>query len=148
MPSPSGRNGNGKNGNGRDPSTGQFVKGYEGGPGRPGNKFAQQFRQDLLKSATPERRQELIERLWKMAMGEDAPCTEDDKTWAAQRWAMQQILDRILGKPKETVAIQTETARGDPFGVLKDAEVVSAVDRSLTRVSTCPPLAKPGGTGS
>lgn len=100
--------GNGNKGNGKAAKENAvigrpFKKGNPGGPGNPWVKATHQFKAALIKATTSERRDALIEELWSMALG--APY-EEDKSAAAKRWAMQQLLDRIAGKPKESVEIE------------------------------------------
>lgn len=96
----------GKKTNGRN-KLGRFVEGNSGGPGNPWVKLTHQFKQALIDSATDERRTQLIEALWDMALGEG---DFEDKTLVAKRWAINTILDRMLGKPKESVEVSGEVA--------------------------------------
>ncbi len=60
--------------NGRDPETGRFVEGYEGGPGRPKGKTLKEFARSLLMEMNDEEKREYLKTLprdivWKMAEG-------------------------------------------------------------------------------
>lgn len=88
--------------NGRK-QNGQFAKGWKGGTGNPWAKMTHRFKVALINSTTKERRDQLIEELWNMALEDPY---EDDKSASAKRWAMQQILDRVFGKPEQTVSVE------------------------------------------
>ena len=86
-----------------------FKVGNKGGPGNPWPKLTAALKSAIARYSEEEYgdaktyAQVMAEDLWRMATGELQH--EDDKTFAAQRWAMQTILDRALGKPKETIDI-------------------------------------------
>ena len=96
-----GVSGNGKNVKGKIPSPngdngrdekGRFVTGNPGGPGNPLGAEAARFRSQLWEAGTEERRSKLADNLW---------------TWAieGQSWAVKELFDRLLGKPKESVEL-------------------------------------------
>lgn len=107
----SGTNGNGSKGKRNPHLRPPFKPGNPGGPGNPWARLTQQLKSAILKAAKKphdegkNRAQALGEQLWEMALGSGH---QDDKTQAAKRWAMQQILDRGLGKPKEHHQIDGE----------------------------------------
>ena len=117
------------NGDGRG-ADGRFLKGWEGGPGNPWAKLTNALKVALAKSCeatdptTKKARIEaLTEELWTMAL---TPGGEDDKTRSAQRWAMQQILDRVLGKPKEHIELETTFTLAEAVKRLREARLVSS----------------------
>ena len=131
-------NGNGKHpsangGNGRD-TKGRFAPGWKGGPGNPHGRKVAKFRSLFLDAATPERVTELIELLWDKAI---------DKQ---EQWAILEILNRIYGKPKETIKVEQAENPGDPFEMLKDPEVTDVIDRVVARRQAGAPLAEPGSS--
>ena len=115
--------GEGRNGNGT------FAKGkYKGGPGNPWAALTHKLKSAIQKASEEldpasqrPRMEALAEELWTMAL---TPGGEDDKTRSAQRWAMQQILDRHLGKPKEHLEIETVFTLADAAKRLREARLV------------------------
>ena len=79
--------------NGRDPKTGQFVKGWKGGPGNPLNKGVHYLKEAILQAATPEKARELMEKCHELAMAGDMA--------AARVW-----FDRAIGKPDQRVELK------------------------------------------
>ena len=55
----------------RDPKSGHFTKGNPGGPGNPCARRAAALKQSFLKAATPEKLQELAEKLLGQALAGD-----------------------------------------------------------------------------
>jgi hypothetical protein len=70
----------------KDPLTGKFVKGNKGGPGRPPIAFSP----TAIIRARVEERPAVIDKLFEAA----------DK---GEAWAITYIIDRIEGKPKQSV---------------------------------------------
>lgn len=87
---------NGRNGNGT------FAKGNNGGPGNPWVKLTHRLKVALAEAGSKERIEDLADELWEMALADPDP---DDKTQAAKRWAMQTVIERILGKPKQSIDV-------------------------------------------
>ena len=73
LPLPPFANGNGSPppDGGRDPKTGQFTKGNKGGPGNPHARHVAQLRQAFLEAATPQRMQQLADKLFALALAGD-----------------------------------------------------------------------------
>ena len=93
------------NAGGQKPRGRPFKVGNPGGPGNPWPKLTQALKRAIA-DASDEPHEEhktraraLAEQLWKMALGEIS--FPEDKTGAARRWAIKEVLDRALGKPKE-----------------------------------------------
>ena len=99
---------NGKNGtpsaNGRN-GNGTFAKGNAGGPGNPQSKAVNKFRSMLIESTTVEEFQAVRNALVKAAK-------------AGQPWAVKEYLDRIIGKPKESVEVTGDTQH--TMGVVRE----------------------------
>ena len=79
-PSPNGDNG------GRDGS-GRFAAGNPGGPGNPYASAVSKWRRALSAAVTPQDIQDIVLRLV-------------DKAKAGEAWAIKEVLDRTLGRPK------------------------------------------------
>lgn len=129
MPSANGTNGT----NGRDPKTGQFLKGWKGGPGNPHAQKVAHFRSLILDATTDED----ILAVWGRLVEE----AKDGKPWA-----VKELWERLFGKAKATVEVQQKEAPGDPFDLLRDREVTDALDRALRRRSARAPMAEPGSS--
>lgn len=134
-----GTNGNGehpssKGGNGRD-SKGRFSPGGPGGPGNPHGRKVAKFRTLFLEAATTDRVKELIELLWTKALGDDA-----------EQWAMVEILNRLYGKPKETIKVESTEEPGDAFDYLRDEETRLVLTRANRRRQESGQVAGPGST--
>ena len=93
MGEPSGNGSNGAPKNGRDPKTGQFVEGWKGGPGNPNNGKVLALRRALLATVTEQDVKDVIAKLVSMAKKGD-------------RFAIRELLDRTLGKPKSSIDVQ------------------------------------------
>lgn len=76
------------NGNGRDPKSGRFVKGWKGGPGNPDGKRAQAWRQAFLRTVTLAHVRAVARTLVRLAE-------------AREPWAVRELLNRCLGRPRE-----------------------------------------------
>jgi len=83
----------------RDPS-GQFAKGNRGGPGNPNARRVADFRRVLVDAVTDEDLHDLARTL--VAKGK-----------AGDVMAAREIFDRLMGKAKVTMAVETEP-RFDP----------------------------------
>jgi hypothetical protein len=101
-PSPNGRNGRGSRyleSGGRDAgvrdSGGRFAAGNSGGPGNPFARQAAQLRAALYEAVTADDIREIARALITQAK-------------AGERWAIRELLDRIVGRP--TVAVDVEVA--------------------------------------
>lgn len=81
--------------NGRS-AGGRFAKGWQGGPGNPHASNVHKFRNALHASVTEDNIRNVVTKLVQLAEGGEA-------------WAVKELLDRCLGKPKETVEVS-----GDP----------------------------------
>ena len=161
MAEPSNNGGNGKHTRGPN---GQFLVGNPGGNGNPWATLSKNLKSAITRigdePSTREgirtKSEELAVILWEMALGTgpDAfgvkgkykPKADPyDRLKTAQRWAMEQLLVRGLGKPKDRVEIEDRRADNlDPFDILTDPEVTGAIDRTLARLSARPALGKPG----
>ena len=74
---------------------GQFVKGHNGGPGRPAARRSHsQFREMLLEVVTEEDFRAVAEQLISSAK-------------SGEEWAVKYFLDRLCGRPKQAVDIDT-----------------------------------------
>lgn len=120
-------NGNGRNGNGT------FKLGNAGGPGNPWAKLTHKLKTAIIEAAEapwePTGKacvQELSKQLIEMALTDPDP---EDKTQAAKRWAMQEVLTRILGKPKETLELQGE----DPTTMLRASLIAIAKSPAIRK---------------
>lgn len=134
-----GTNGNGKHpsangGNGRD-QKGRFAPGGPGGPGNPHGRKVAKFRSLFLEAATTDRVKELIELLWAKALGDNA-----------EQWAMVEILNRLYGKPKETIKVESTEEQGDAFDYLRDEETRLVLTRANRRRQASGPVAGSSGT--
>ena len=79
--------------NGRDPTTGRFVVGYEGGPGNPFAGQINKLRSAILKAVTPEDITALFRAGFEMAM--------DKNNKAAERvQAARFVAEYAIGKPQ------------------------------------------------
>jgi len=86
----------GSNGFAKDPRTGRFLKGNKGGPG--GNAEAARvraYRQEFLRALTPADVRKVVLKVAKLAA-------------AGESWAAKELLDRALGKSKETLAVEVK----------------------------------------
>lgn len=132
-------NGNGKHpsdngGNGRD-LKGRFTVGNPGGNGNPHACKTAKFRSLFIQAATTERVEELIENLWLAALT------------GKQQWAILEILNRLYGKPKETIKVESDEDRGDPFPMLRDKGVTDAL-AAFRRRAYGSEVVGPGSGGS
>ncbi len=82
----------GPNGDGRDPATGRFSPGWQGGPGNPHARQVANLRSALLKAVTPEDLNAIVAKLVKMAKSGNVV-------------AAKEVLDRCLGRPQAEVAL-------------------------------------------
>ena len=88
-----GSNGPSTNGsNGRD-DRGRFRPGNAGGPGNPHAAAVGKWRAALASSVTPEDLQEVIRAMV-------------DQAKAGEAWAVRELLNRCLGRPAQTVAVE------------------------------------------
>jgi len=131
-----GSNGNGKhpspNGaNGRD-AKGRFALGHAGGPGNPHGRQVAKFRSLFLEAATTPRVNELIELLWTKALEKK------------EQWAIVEILNRLYGKPKETIKVESTEDQGDAFDYLRDEETRLVLTRANRRRRASGQVAGPG----
>lgn len=95
---------------------GQFVKGGKGGPGAAGvPKFKRQFNTLLKDAVTEEDFTEVCQKLLECAKN-------------GQPWAMQQLLDRLLGKPKQIVDMDVTQNTVDPKLVIENVSVLLGLD--------------------
>ncbi len=82
----------GPNGDGRDPATGRFCPGWQGGPGNPHAQQVARLRSALLGAVTPEDLKKIVDKLVKMAKtGNVVAATE--------------VLDRCLGRSRAEVEL-------------------------------------------
>lgn len=89
-----------KGDNGRDPTTGRFVPGYKGGPGNPHARRVADFRRVLVDAVTDEDLHNLARTLVQKGKAGDV-------------MAAREVFDRLMGKAKVTMAVETEP-RFDP----------------------------------
>jgi hypothetical protein len=88
LPSPNGENG-------RDVATGRFVKGWRGGPGNPLARRTADIRRTLMDTVTDDDLRQLVRTLVDKGKGGDVI-------------AAREVLDRLVGKPKASLAIEQE----------------------------------------
>ncbi len=108
-------------GNGRN-KDGTFKKGeYKGGPGNPWVALTHKLKAAIQKAGEDKhpktqrtRMEELAVQLWEMALD-----PLGDQTAVAKRWAMQQIIDRFLGKPKESIKIEGNLTFTDALAMIR-----------------------------
>jgi len=67
---------------------------------------AHRFRQRLMREGSDQRIGELVELLWGKAL-------------AGDQWAMQEILNRYLGKPRELIEIEGSTGAAIQFNFIR-----------------------------
>ena len=89
-----------KGDNGRDATTGRFAPGWKGGPGNPHARRVADFRRVLADAVTDEDLHDLARTLV-------------EKGKAGDVMAVREVFDRLLGKAKTTLAVETEP-RYDP----------------------------------
>lgn len=75
---------------------GHFKKGHEGGPGNPHCKQVEKFRQIFYKCTTQKSLRLVIKKLYELAVAGDIK-------------AIQEVLNRTLGKPAQHVEIEGGT---------------------------------------
>ena len=119
--------------NGRD-EKGRFAPGGPGGPGNPHAKKVHKIRSMFLDAATPARVTELIELLWSKALHDQ------------EQWAIQEVLNRLYGKPKETIKIEESEDQGDAFDLLSDEETRLVLTRAHRRRQASGQVAGPGSS--
>ena len=78
--------------NGRD-SQGRFLPGNAGGPGNPHAAAVGKWRSALARAVTPEDLEEAIRAMVDLAK-------------AGESWAVRELLNRCLGRPAQTVALE------------------------------------------
>ena len=76
---------------------GRFVPGTCGGPGNPNAKRVSEWRQALVEAVSKEDLVEVIKRLVVAAK-------------AGEPWAVREVLDRCLGKPRVQIAVEAGDA--------------------------------------
>ena len=94
---------------------GRFAVGNPGGPGSPYRSQVHKLKAQFLAAATTERVAELIEILWAKALNDQ------------EQWAIIEVLNRLYGKPKETIKVDTTEDPGDALEVLRDTGVTDAL---------------------
>ena len=82
--------------NGRDPTTGRFAPGWKGGPGNPYARRVADFRRVLVDAVTDEDLHDLARTLVKKGKAGDV-------------MAAREVFDRLMGKAKVTMAVETES---------------------------------------
>jgi len=136
-----GANGNGHNGNGAHPNTnglngrnanGTFAHGNKGGPGNPYIRQVAAYRKLWLDASTPARVKELIEILWDKALE------------GQEQWAIIEIINRLYGKPKETIRVEPSDDPTDALELLSDQGVTDALDHAFAKRAQGDTLAEPG----
>src|SRR5262245_35920815 len=85
--------------NGHD-HRGRFTAGNPGGPGNPHGGKIEQFRATLIEVGQ-ERFHEVANKLFDLAA-------------AGEQWAIETILDRLLGKPVDEIELRTEFRTEQP----------------------------------
>jgi hypothetical protein len=125
VPSANGKNGNRKHRN----ANGTFKAGNPGGPGNPNARAVAHFRQLLINAVTDEEWQAITRKVIEQAL-------------KGKPWAVRELWDRILGKPKVSVEVQEKASDADPFEILRDSEVTGALERSLARRAAGRPMAQ------
>lgn len=86
----------GNGSNGKDPKTGRFLPGNKLGTG--GDPFAAkktQFRTVLVEAMTPAEMRKIVTSLLRAAK-------------KGESWAVKEVFDRMLGKPKEHIELDAE----------------------------------------
>jgi len=87
---------NGSNGIEKDPKTGRFLLGNKGGPGgNPEAARVRAYRMAFLRAAKPRDVRRTVLKLAKLAE-------------AGEEWAARELLNRCLGKSKETLAVEVK----------------------------------------
>ncbi len=81
-----------KGADGRDSDTGQFVKGWKGGPGNPHASHVQRIRALIFEATTDEQ----FKKVWNKLKS----AAENGKPWA-----IKEYLDRVIGKPHQSVEV-------------------------------------------
>lgn len=114
----------------RDPH-GKFVKGNPGGPGAASlNKDRVRYNDILKNCATDEEFQKVAEKL----LG---------KAQDGESWAIKELLDRLMGKPKQFIEADLTTTHVDPqiiigqvsvlLGLTKEEEPVIELDQTKAK---------------
>ncbi len=105
------------NGDGRDPKSGQFVKGWKGGPGNPTYRKLARNRTLLLEAITDDEIRQLGRKLWSFAM-------------KGEFEAAKILLPYLVGKPRD--AVEPDRADLDEFHLLIDGPTHGEVIRAGT----------------
>lgn len=125
--------------NGKDPRSGRFLPGNQMGKGNPTLRRVGLLRQMLLDTVTDDDFREVVTALVAKAKSGDLP-------------AVKELLDRMLGKPAQAVAVTD--ADGEPLGmnlaVLQKAILDALKDFPSARLAVAvklEELARVDGTG-
>lgn len=71
----------------RDSRTGRFVKGCKPGPGNPNVRYVASTRARLILAVTEDEFERVVRALF-------------DAAERGERWAVKEVLDRLIGKPQ------------------------------------------------
>jgi len=95
----------GNGGNGRN-ALGRFEKGWKGGPGNPVVATQQKFTHAIAAAASIEDVLKIFNQLMEIAAaGPSTGTAGGDPDW---RFAVNQVLNRLLGKPVENLKLDAE----------------------------------------
>ena len=96
---------------------GKFAKGNPGGPGKAClYKDKIKYHDLLLKATTPEKFQKVAEKL--LAQAQDG-----------EPWAIKELLDRLMGKPKQFIEADLSSTNVDPQVIIGQVSILLGLDK-------------------
>lgn len=115
---------NGGNGGDRD-AHGRFTRGNSGGPGNPHIKAVAAWRSALVRVVSPKDIEAVIKKLLECAK-------------AGEPWAVRELLDRCLGKPRRDAERLADRPPG-ATAVIVNVDLAKQLNDRMTRLSRLPP---------